>query len=54
VHTYVSVDQELAMCVLCVEEMCGALGSVNCMEEVQGGGGGGDDKAEFYGSTSCV
>jgi hypothetical protein len=26
-----------------VEEMCGALGSGSCMEEVQDGGGGGDD-----------
>jgi hypothetical protein len=41
---YVSVDQELTTCgVLCVEEMCGALGSGSCLEEVQGGG---DDEAE--------
>jgi hypothetical protein len=34
------------MCgVLCVEEMCGELGSESCMEEVQGGDGD-DDKAE--------
>jgi hypothetical protein len=53
-HAYVTVDQELAMCgVLCVEEMCGELGSVSCVEEVQGGGGD-DEEAEFYGSTSCV
>jgi hypothetical protein len=63
-HAYVSVDQELTMCgVLCVEEMCGELGSGSCVE-VQGGGnggggggggGGGDDnEAEFYGSTLCV
>jgi hypothetical protein len=48
-NAYVSVDQELAMCgVLCVEEMCGELGSGNCVEEVQGGGGGGggDDEAQ--------
>jgi hypothetical protein len=38
------VDQELTTCgVLCVEEMCGALGSGSCVEEVQGGG---DDEAE--------
>jgi hypothetical protein len=41
-HAYVSVDQELVT--------CGELGSVSCMEEVQGsgGGGGGDggDEAE--------
>jgi hypothetical protein len=59
-HTYVSVDQGLATCgvvwcgVLCVEEMCGELGSGSCVEEVQGGGGGGDDEAKFYGSTSCI
>jgi hypothetical protein len=33
-HAYMSVDQELAACVLCVEEMCGALGSGSCVEEV--------------------
>jgi hypothetical protein len=55
-HTYVSVDQELATCgVLCVEEMCGELGSGSCVQEVQGGGGGDDEEeAEFYGSTSSV
>jgi hypothetical protein len=43
------VDQELTTCgvvwcgVLCVEEMCGALGSGSCVEEVQGGG---NDEAE--------
>jgi hypothetical protein len=37
------VDQELALCVLCVEEMCGELGSGSCVEKVQGGGG---DEAE--------
>jgi hypothetical protein len=43
-HAYVSVDQELATCgVLCVEEMCGELGSGSFVEEVQGGGGGDDD-----------
>jgi hypothetical protein len=32
---HVSVDQELATCgVLCVEEMCGEMGSGSCMEEV--------------------
>jgi hypothetical protein len=45
------VDPELATCgVLCVEEMCGELGSGSCVEEVQGGGD--DDEAGFYGSTS--
>jgi hypothetical protein len=40
------VDQELATCgVLCVEEMCGAVGSGSCVEEGQGDGGG-DDEAE--------
>jgi hypothetical protein len=34
--------------------LCGQLGSVSCVEEVQGGGGGDDDKAGFYGRTSCV
>jgi hypothetical protein len=53
-HAYVSVDQELATCgVLCVEEMCGELGSVSFVEEVQGGGGD-DDEAGFYGSTLRV
>jgi hypothetical protein len=33
-HAYMSVDQELATCdVLCVEEMCGALGSGSFVEE---------------------
>jgi hypothetical protein len=37
---YVSADQELATCgVLCVEEMCGELGSGSSMQEQQGGGG---------------
>jgi hypothetical protein len=51
-----SVDQELTTCgVLCVEKMCGELGSGSCVKEVQGcGGGDSDDEAEFYGSTSCV
>jgi hypothetical protein len=32
-HAYMSVDQELVTCgVLCVEEMCGELGSRSCME----------------------
>jgi hypothetical protein len=59
-HAYVSVDQELATCgVLCVEEMCGELGSGSCAQEVQGGGGGGggdddEEEAKFYGSTSSV
>jgi hypothetical protein len=54
-YAYMSVDQELAMCgVLCVEEMCGELGSGSCVEVQGGGGGGDDDEAEFYGSTSCV
>jgi hypothetical protein len=43
-HAYVSVNQELATCgVLCVEEMCGALGSASRVEEVKGDDGGGDD-----------
>jgi hypothetical protein len=47
----VSVDQELATCgVLCMEEMCGVVGSGSCVEEGQGDGGGGgggdDDEAE--------
>jgi hypothetical protein len=50
-----SVNQELATCgVLCVEKMCGELGSGSCVEEVQGGGGDDNDEAKFYGSTSCV
>jgi hypothetical protein len=54
-HTHLSVDQELATCgVLCVEQMCGALGSGSFVEEVQGGGGDDDDEAEFYRSTSCI
>jgi hypothetical protein len=57
-HAYMSVDQELMTCgVLCVEEMCGELGSGSCVQEVQGGGGcdgDDDDEAEFYGSTSRV
>jgi hypothetical protein len=53
--TYVSVDKELTTCgVLCMEEMCGVVGSGSCMEEGQGDGGGDDDEAEFHGSTSCV
>jgi hypothetical protein len=49
-----SVDQELTTCgVLCVEKMCGELGSGSCVKEVQGGGDD-DDEAELYGSTSCV
>jgi hypothetical protein len=41
---YVSVDQELAMYgVLCVEAMCGELGSGSSVQEVQGGSGD-DDK----------
>jgi hypothetical protein len=41
---YVSVDQELSMCgVLCMEEMCGVVGSGCYVEEVQGDGG--DDEA---------
>jgi hypothetical protein len=45
---YVSMDQELTMCgVLCIEEMCGVVGSGSCVEEGQGnGGGGGEDEAE--------
>jgi hypothetical protein len=43
-HAYVSVDQELATYgVLCVEQMCGELGSGSCVEEVQGGGVDDDD-----------
>jgi hypothetical protein len=46
-HAYVSVDQELATCgVLCVEEMCGELGSGSCVEEVRGGSGDDDNEAE--------
>jgi hypothetical protein len=53
-HAYMSVDQELMTCgVLCVEEMCGELGSGSCVEEVQGGGGD-DNKAGYYGSTSHI
>jgi hypothetical protein len=34
-----SVDQEIMMCgVLCMEEMCGVLGSGSCVEEGQGDG----------------
>jgi hypothetical protein len=45
-HAYVSVNLELATCVVpCVKEMCGELVSGSCMEEVQGGGGD-DDEAE--------
>jgi hypothetical protein len=44
-HAYVSVDQELATCGVLWEEMCGALGSGSCVEEVQGGGG--DDEVSF-------
>jgi hypothetical protein len=58
---YVSVDQEHATCgVLCMEVMCGVVGSGSCMEEGQGGGGDADNEtgvqtgAEFYGSTSCI
>jgi hypothetical protein len=55
-HSYMPVDQELTTWgVMCVEKMCGELGSGSCMEEVQGGGGGDDDdEAEFYRSNSCV
>jgi hypothetical protein len=41
-------------CAVCVEKMCGELGSGICVEEVQGGGGDDDDEAEFYESTLCV
>lgn len=42
--TYMSVDQELATCgVLCVEEMCGEVGSENSVEEGQSGSGADDD-----------
>jgi hypothetical protein len=48
---YVPVDQKLATCgVLCMEEMCGVVGSGSCVEEGQGD----DDKAVFYRSSSCV
>jgi hypothetical protein len=40
------VDQELALCVLCVEETCGELGSASCVEEVQGSGVNDDDEAK--------
>ena len=41
---YMSVDQELAMySVLCVEAMCGKLGSGSSVEEVQGGSGDNDE-----------
>jgi hypothetical protein len=36
--------------VLCVEEVCGELGSGSSVEEGQGGGCG-DNDAEFYQST---
>jgi hypothetical protein len=53
-HSYMSVDQKLTTCgVLCVEKMCGELGSGSCME-VQGGSGDDDNEAEFYRSTSCI
>jgi hypothetical protein len=32
--------------VLCVEEMCGAVGSGSCVEEGQGDGGGDDDEVK--------
>jgi hypothetical protein len=51
-HAYVSVARS-SLSEVCVEEMCGELGSGSCMEEVQGGGDD-DDKARFYGSTLCV
>jgi hypothetical protein len=42
---YMSVDQELTTCgVLCMEGMCGVVGSESCVEE--GEGDGGDDEAE--------
>jgi hypothetical protein len=42
-----SADQELTLCgVLCMEEMCGVVGSGSCMEEGQGDGGGDDDEVE--------
>jgi hypothetical protein len=42
----VSVDQELTT--------CGVMGSGSCVEERQGDGAGYDNKAEFYGSSSCI
>jgi hypothetical protein len=43
---YVSVDHELKTCgVLCVEEMCGELGSGSNAKEGQSGGGG-DNEAK--------
>jgi hypothetical protein len=43
---YMSVDKELLMCgVLCIEEMCGVVGSGSCVEKGQGDGGD-DDEAE--------
>jgi hypothetical protein len=41
------------LCV-CVEEMCGELGSGSCVEVQGGGGDDGDDKAEFYGSMQTL
>jgi hypothetical protein len=47
--------REHATCgALCVEEMCGELGSGCCVEEVQGGGGDDDNEARFYGSILCI
>jgi hypothetical protein len=44
---YVSVDQELVMCgMLCMQEMCGVVGSGSCVEEGQGDGGGDDNEAK--------
>jgi hypothetical protein len=45
---YMAVDQELTTCgVLCREEICGVVGSGNCVEEGQGDGGDDDDETEF-------
>jgi hypothetical protein len=38
--------------VLCMEEMCGMVGSGSCVEEGQGDCG--DNDAEFYGSILCI
>jgi hypothetical protein len=45
--TYMSVDQQLTTCgVLCMEEMCGVVGSGSCVEEGQGDGDDDEAKSE--------
>jgi hypothetical protein len=46
-NAYMSVDQELATCgMLCMEEMCGVVGSGSCMKDGEGDGGSDDNEAE--------